>query len=85
MDMKHHDSSNPHDLNSHSRFGLANALTLGIIKPEQTVMAVQGWKGGLGHVSDCFLWSHVIVGLWICVRVAQPHALLNGLAIIEPE
>lgn len=28
------------------------ALGLGIIKPEATVMAVQGWKGGLGHVSN---------------------------------
>jgi pyruvate kinase len=33
------------------RYGLRVALNLGIVKPEQTVMAVQGWKGGLGHVS----------------------------------
>lgn len=33
------------------RFGLRVALQLGIVKPEATVMAVQGWKGGLGHVN----------------------------------
>ena len=33
------------------RFGLRNALTLNIIKPGTTIIAVQGWKGGLGHTN----------------------------------
>jgi hypothetical protein len=33
------------------RHGLKTALQLGIVHAEATVMAVQGWKGGLGHVS----------------------------------
>jgi pyruvate kinase len=33
------------------RFGLRNALALGIISPGSTIIAVQGWKGGLGHTN----------------------------------
>lgn len=33
------------------RFGLRNALELGIITPGSTIVAVQGWKGGLGHTN----------------------------------
>jgi pyruvate kinase len=33
------------------RFGLKSALQLGLIKPGTTVIAVQGWKGGLGHTN----------------------------------
>ncbi|KAG6903533.1 hypothetical protein DXG01_017168, partial [Tephrocybe rancida] len=32
-------------------FGLRNALALDIITPGSTVIAVQGWKGGLGHTN----------------------------------
>lgn len=42
------------DVDNRIRFGLKVALHLNIIRPEATVMAVQGWKGGLGHVS-CFV------------------------------
>lgn len=33
------------------RFGLRNALALDIIKAGQPIIAVQGWKGGLGHTN----------------------------------
>ena len=33
------------------RYGLKNALALNIIQPGTTVIAVQGWKGGLGHTN----------------------------------
>lgn len=33
------------------RFGLREALKLGIIKTGTTIVAVQGWKGGLGHTN----------------------------------
>lgn len=33
------------------RFGMRNALALKIITPGSTVIAVQGWKGGLGHTN----------------------------------
>lgn len=33
------------------RFGLRNALALNIITPGTTIIAVQGWKGGLGHTN----------------------------------
>jgi hypothetical protein len=46
-----------------NRFGLKSALALGIIQPEATVMAVQGWKGGLGHVSallTCMAFANLL-------------------------
>lgn len=39
------------DVDNRIRFGLRNALALNIIKPGATVIAVQGWKGGLGHTN----------------------------------
>lgn len=33
------------------RFGLRSALGLKIITPGSTIIAVQGWKGGLGHTN----------------------------------
>lgn len=45
------------DVDNRIRFGLQVALKLGIIKPEATVMAVQGWKGGLGHTNTLRILS----------------------------
>jgi len=45
------------DVDNRIRFGLRNALNLGIIKPDATVMAVQGWKGGLGHTNTLRILS----------------------------
>jgi len=39
------------DVDNRIRFGLRNALSLNIITPGSTVIAVQGWKGGLGHTN----------------------------------
>lgn len=39
------------------RFGLSNALKLNILKPGSTVIAVQGWKGGLGHTNTLRILS----------------------------
>ncbi|KAG6818024.1 hypothetical protein H0H87_009179 [Tephrocybe sp. NHM501043] len=39
------------DVDNRIRFGLRNALALGVITPGSTVIAVQGWKGGLGHTN----------------------------------
>lgn len=39
------------DVDNRIRYGLKNALAMGIVKPEQTIVAVQGWKGGLGHTN----------------------------------
>lgn len=39
------------DVDNRIRFGLRNALALGIITPGTTIIAVQGWKGGLGHTN----------------------------------
>lgn len=33
------------------RYGLRSALELKIIETGTTVVAVQGWKGGLGHTN----------------------------------
>jgi len=33
------------------RFGLRSALALNIVTPGTTIIAVQGWKGGLGHTN----------------------------------
>lgn len=39
------------------RFGLRHALDLKIIKTGTTIVAVQGWKGGLGHTNTLRILS----------------------------
>uniref|UniRef100_A0A0W0FGK7 Pyruvate kinase n=1 Tax=Moniliophthora roreri TaxID=221103 RepID=A0A0W0FGK7_MONRR len=39
------------DVDNRIRFGLRSALSLNIITPGSTIIAVQGWKGGLGHTN----------------------------------
>ncbi|GJJ08864.1 hypothetical protein Clacol_003084 [Clathrus columnatus] len=39
------------DVDNRIRYGLYSALQLNIIKPGTTIVAVQGWKGGLGHTN----------------------------------
>jgi len=39
------------DVDNRIRFGLRSALALSIITPGSTIIAVQGWKGGLGHTN----------------------------------
>ncbi|RXW13335.1 hypothetical protein EST38_g12518 [Candolleomyces aberdarensis] len=39
------------DVDNRIRFGLRNALKLNVISPGSTIIAVQGWKGGLGHTN----------------------------------
>lgn len=39
------------------RFGLRNALKMNLIKAGTTVVAVQGWKGGLGHTNTLRILS----------------------------
>ncbi|KAI5123771.1 hypothetical protein M0805_000360 [Coniferiporia weirii] len=39
------------DVDNRIRFGLKNGLDLKLIKPNTTIIAVQGWKGGLGHTN----------------------------------
>ncbi|KAG6851206.1 hypothetical protein H0H93_015216 [Arthromyces matolae] len=41
----------PIQVDNRIRFGLRNAIALGIITPGSTIIAVQGWKGGLGHTN----------------------------------
>jgi pyruvate kinase len=45
------------DVDNRIRFGLRNALALNIIKPGTTIIAVQGWKGGLGHTNTVRILS----------------------------
>ncbi|KAK8850612.1 pyruvate kinase [Kwoniella newhampshirensis] len=45
------------DVDNRIRFGLRAALALKIIKAEDTIMAVQGWKGGLGHTNTLRILS----------------------------
>ena len=39
------------------RFGLRSALALKLIRPGTTIIAVQGWKGGLGHTNTLRILS----------------------------
>lgn len=39
------------DVDNRIRYGLQTALDINIIKPGVKVIAVQGWKGGLGHTN----------------------------------
>ncbi|TDL28715.1 pyruvate kinase [Rickenella mellea] len=45
------------DVDNRIRFGLKSALSLKIIKTGTTVIAVQGWKGGLGHTNTLRILS----------------------------
>lgn len=45
------------DVDNRIRFGLRNALALKIITPGTTIIAVQGWKGGLGHTNTLRILS----------------------------
>ncbi|KAF8898852.1 pyruvate kinase [Infundibulicybe gibba] len=45
------------DVDNRIRFGLRNALALNIITPGSTIIAVQGWKGGLGHTNTLRILS----------------------------
>ncbi|KAI9512834.1 pyruvate kinase [Russula earlei] len=45
------------DVDNRIRFGLRNALILNLIKPGSTIIAVQGWKGGLGHTNTLRILS----------------------------
>jgi pyruvate kinase len=45
------------DVDNRIRFGLRSALTLNIIKTGSTIIAVQGWKGGLGHTNTMRILS----------------------------
>jgi pyruvate kinase len=39
------------DVDNRIRFGLRSALELKLVRPGSTIVAVQGWKGGLGHTN----------------------------------
>lgn len=45
------------DVDNRIRYGLKTALNLNIVKPNQTIIAVQGWKGGLGHTNTLRILS----------------------------
>jgi pyruvate kinase len=45
------------DVDNRIRFGLRNALALKIIKAGTAIIAVQGWKGGLGHTNTLRILS----------------------------
>ncbi|KAJ7092616.1 pyruvate kinase [Mycena epipterygia] len=45
------------DVDNRIRFGLRSALALKVITPGTTVIAVQGWKGGLGHTNTLRILS----------------------------
>lgn len=45
------------DVDNRIRFGLRNALALNIITPGSAIIAVQGWKGGLGHTNTLRILS----------------------------
>ncbi|KAF9452592.1 pyruvate kinase [Macrolepiota fuliginosa MF-IS2] len=45
------------DVDNRIRFGLRHALALNIITPGTTIIAIQGWKGGLGHTNTLRILS----------------------------
>ncbi|KAH9175462.1 pyruvate kinase [Lactarius sanguifluus] len=45
------------DVDNRIRFGLRSALAMNLIRPGSTIIAVQGWKGGLGHTNTLRILS----------------------------
>jgi len=45
------------DVDNRIRFGMRNAMKLGLIEPGSIIIAVQGWKGGLGHTNTLRILS----------------------------
>ncbi|KAG7099172.1 hypothetical protein E1B28_001043 [Marasmius oreades] len=45
------------DVDNRIRFGLRSALDLNIVSKGSTIIAVQGWKGGLGHTNTLRILS----------------------------
>jgi len=45
------------DVDNRIRFGLKSALQMNVITPGSTIVAVQGWKGGLGHTNTLRILS----------------------------
>jgi pyruvate kinase len=39
------------------RYGLRSGLGLNLIRPGSTIVAIQGWKGGLGHTNTMRILS----------------------------
>lgn len=39
------------DVDKRLRWGMESAMALGLLSKGETVVAVQGWKGGLGHTN----------------------------------
>lgn len=39
------------DVDKRLRWGMQNAINLGLLKEGDNVIAVQGWRGGLGHTN----------------------------------
>jgi pyruvate kinase len=39
------------DVDNRLKWGIAQAIGLGILSPDDTVVCVQGWKGGMGHTN----------------------------------
>jgi len=62
------------DVDNRIRFGLRYALELKVLKPGNTVVAVQGWKGGFGHTNTLRI-----------LTVPTDPADLEGLPILTTE
>lgn len=50
-------TGDPFQVDNRIRFGLRSALALGLIRAGSTIIAVQGWKGGLGHTNTLRILS----------------------------
>ena len=44
-------SSWQEDVDQRLKWGIDKAIGLGILAPGDTIVAVQGWRGGLGHTN----------------------------------
>lgn len=49
------------DVDNRIKFGLSEALKLNIVKKGDTVIALQGWRGGKGHTNSL----RVVVRNWL--------------------
>ena len=66
------------DVDERLKWGVSEAVKLGLVKVGDTIIAVQGWRGGLGNTNTyvCFL---VMFCFWLLRNSLFSYSLLKAI------